>query len=176
METDLIDIVKDQLYGTDYVKEEDPTEFVSTKTKKGPLDEDWIKKSWDEKNIMCAYKLCKVDFRYFGFQTKIERFIHDTGMYQFSFPSNECTNNNSNGAALRRVMLRAHRQAWAWQDEWIGLNMDDIRALEKETQELLAKKMARNDSLTGKFVVLVKEYCSNSLFLFRIKIRTIIRQ
>lgn len=52
--------------------------------------------------------------------------------------------------ALRRVMLRAHRQAWAWQDEWIGLNMDDIRALEKETQELLAKKMARKDSITGK--------------------------
>lgn len=46
-------------------------------------------------------------------------------------------------------MLRAHRQAWAWQDEWIGLNMDDIRALEKETQELLAKKMAQNDSITG---------------------------
>lgn len=46
-------------------------------------------------------------------------------------------------------MLRAHRQAWAWQDEWIGLNMDDIRALEKETQELLAKKMARNDSIAG---------------------------
>ena len=39
-------------------------------------------------------------------------------------------------------MLRAHRQAWAWQDEWFGLNMDDIRLLEKETQELLAKKMA----------------------------------
>lgn len=54
--------------------------------------------------------------------------------------------------ALRRVMLRAHRQAWAWQDEWIGLNMDDIRALEKETQELLAKKMARNDSVTGKMI------------------------
>lgn len=47
-------------------------------------------------------------------------------------------------------MLRAHRQAWAWQDEWLGLNMDDIRALEKETQELLAKKMAQNDLVTGK--------------------------
>lgn len=86
--TDLIDIVKDQLYGSDYVSDEDPTEFVSTKTKRGPLDEDWIKKSWDEKNIMCAYKLCKVDFRYFGFQTKVERFIHDTGTLIF-FPSSK---------------------------------------------------------------------------------------
>lgn len=39
-------------------------------------------------------------------------------------------------------MLRAHRQAWAWQDEWFGMNMEDIRALERETQALLAKKMA----------------------------------
>ena len=31
-------------------------------------------------------------------------------------------------------MLRAHRQAWAWQDEWVGLTIDDIRKLEKETQ------------------------------------------
>lgn len=38
-------------------------------------------------------------------------------------------------------MLRAHRQAWTWQDEWYGLTMADIRAIEKETQELLKKKM-----------------------------------
>ena len=56
----------------------------------------------------------QVDFRYWGLQSKVERFIHDYG--------------------LRRVMLRAHRQAWAWQDEWVGLTMDDIRRLERETQ------------------------------------------
>lgn len=28
---------------------------------------------------MCAYKLCKVEFRYWGMQSKIERFIHDVG-------------------------------------------------------------------------------------------------
>jgi len=57
-----------------------------------------------------------VEFRYWGLQSKVERFIHDYGM--------------------RRVMLRAHRQAWAWQDEWVGLTMDDIRRLERETQVL----------------------------------------
>ena len=41
-------------------------------------------------SIMCAYKLCKVEFRYWGMQSKIERFIHDM--------------------ALRNTMLRAHRQ------------------------------------------------------------------
>lgn len=39
-------------------------------------------------------------------------------------------------------MLRAHRQAWAWQDEWLGLTMEDVRRIEAETQAELAKKMA----------------------------------
>lgn len=46
-------------------------------------------------------------------------------------------------------MVRAHRQAWAWQDEWVGLTIDDIRELEAETQEALAAKMdfdSENDS------------------------------
>lgn len=30
---------------------------------------------------MCAYKLCKVEFRYWGMQTKIEKFIHEVGEY-----------------------------------------------------------------------------------------------
>ena len=56
----------------------------------------------------------QVEFRYWGLQSKVERFVHDYG--------------------LRRVMLRAHRQAWAWQDEWVGLTIADIRRLERETQ------------------------------------------
>lgn len=48
-------------------------------------------------------------------------------------------------------MLRAHRQAWAWQDEWHGLTMDDIRQIERQTQEALKKTMGVADetSLTG---------------------------
>lgn len=39
---------------------------------------------------MCAYKLCKVEFRYWGMQTKIEKFIHEVGefiilIYTFMF-------------------------------------------------------------------------------------------
>ena len=40
-------------------------------------------------------------------------------------------------------MVRAHRQAWCWQDEWYGLNMDNIRELEKEAQLMLSRKMAQ---------------------------------
>lgn len=45
-------------------------------------------------------------------------------------------------SGLRKVMVRAHRQAWCWQDEWYGLTIEDIRQLELETQLALAKKMA----------------------------------
>lgn len=46
-------------------------------------------------------------------------------------------------AGLRKVMVRAHRQAWCWQDEWYGLTIEDIRQLEKEAQLMLAQKMAQ---------------------------------
>ena len=39
-------------------------------------------------------------------------------------------------------MLRAHRQAWCWQDEYHGLQLADIRKLEYETQIALQETMA----------------------------------
>uniref|UniRef100_A0AAG5DMX9 DDHD domain-containing protein n=1 Tax=Anopheles atroparvus TaxID=41427 RepID=A0AAG5DMX9_ANOAO len=132
---DLIDIVKDQLSGADYTAEEDPTVYRSERTGRGPLSESWLDEHWEEvrdmsqptannMSLMCAYKLCRVEFRYWGMQTKLEKFIHDT--------------------ALRKTMLRAHRQAWAWQDEWYGLSMDDIREIERQTQLALKRKMGND--------------------------------
>ena len=40
-------------------------------------------------------------------------------------------------------MLRAHRQAWCWQDEYHGLTLQDIRRLEEETQQALKEKYAK---------------------------------
>ncbi|KRX25124.1 Protein retinal degeneration B, partial [Trichinella nelsoni] len=120
---DLMDIVNDSYPAQDYCKDEDPKLYKSTVTGRGPLKESWIKDCQENgRPIMCAYKLCKVHFCYWGMQSKIEKFIHDY--------------------ALRRVMLRAHRQAWAWQDEWCGLTIDDIRRLENEAQLALQAKMA----------------------------------
>ncbi|KAG5840208.1 hypothetical protein ANANG_G00186400 [Anguilla anguilla] len=122
---DPIDIVKDPIPPHEYKAEEDPRLYKSVKTQRGPLTDDWIEELGSDPGrapIMCAYKLCKVEFRYWGMQSKIERFIHDVG--------------------LRKVMVRAHRQAWCWQDEWYGLTMEDIRQLELETQLMLAQKMA----------------------------------
>lgn len=52
--------------------------------------------------------------------------------------------------ALRKTMLRAHRQAWAWQDEWHGLTMEDIREIEKQTQLMLKRKMGHVEDEIGK--------------------------
>jgi len=56
-------------------------------------------------------------------QSRIEHYIDDFG--------------------LRRMMVRAHRQAWVWQDEWIDLTIEDIRRLERETQIILRKKLGK---------------------------------
>ncbi|XP_062273004.1 membrane-associated phosphatidylinositol transfer protein 2-like isoform X1 [Scomber scombrus] len=123
---DPIDIVTDPIPPHEYKAEEDTQLYKSVKTQRGPLRDDWIEEYNNNPGkhpIMCAYKLCKVEFRYWGMQSKIERFIHDVG--------------------LRKVMARAHRQAWCWQDEWYGLTMEDIRQLELETQLALATKMAQ---------------------------------
>ncbi|XP_028593698.2 membrane-associated phosphatidylinositol transfer protein 1 isoform X1 [Podarcis muralis] len=119
---DTIDIVRDPISPGEYKAEEDPRLYHSAKTGRGPLGDDWLENA-AAGPLMCAYKLCKVEFRYWGMQSKIEQFIHDVG--------------------LRKVMLRAHRQAWCWQDEWIDLTMDDIRRLEEETALMLAQKMAK---------------------------------
>lgn len=68
----------------EYKAEEDTQLFKSIKTQRGPLQDDWIEEYNNNPGktpIMCAYKLCKVEFRYWGMQSKIERFIHDVGAY-----------------------------------------------------------------------------------------------
>jgi len=119
-EVDFIDIVTEKVDAKYYKKEEDPLLFVSQKTGRGPLKEGWLK---DAKPKMCIYKLQAVQFKYWGFQTKVEQWLHK------SF--------------VRDVILLGHKQAYTWMDEWCGMSMDDIRKLEDETKALL-------DQLRGK--------------------------
>lgn len=130
---DVIDFVAEDLTGKDYLEEEDPILFTSKKTSRGPLIKDWLMQynedkgqktnedSSSSKDFMCVYKICRVKFEQWGLQTRVEQFIHDY---------------------MRKQILRAHRQAWAWQDEWYGLTMEQIREMEREVQEGLAKLMA----------------------------------
>lgn len=59
-------------------------------------------------------------------------------------------------------MLRAHRQAWAWQDEWVGLNMEDIRKLEDETKDYLSN-VIKSKSVNESFVDFKKDDKSENI-------------
>ena len=121
--SDYLDIVKDPISSGDYKKEEDPKLFISEKTKRGPLTDNWLaeyardsKIPGKKKCVMTAYKLCRVEFKYWGMQNKIERFIHDIGLYRDQHVSFDglynwtvtyykCCNNSDDWSALLRVFL-----------------------------------------------------------------------
>lgn len=113
-----IDIVKDPVNPSDYQPDEDPTKVTSHKTGRGPFQGT----RWWEKvqPVMTCYKLVTADFRWFGLQARVERYIHDFE---------------------RRLFLKFHRQVVCWLDQWYGLTLDDIRKLEDDTQEALQKQI-----------------------------------
>ena len=60
--------------GQDYKPDEDPTTFKSSKTGRGPLvGADWEK---SVSPVMCCYKLVTVEFKWWGLQGRVEKFIH----------------------------------------------------------------------------------------------------
>lgn len=134
---DVIDFVNDYS-GVTIPEAEDPLIYVSNKTKRGPLDKDWLEKyegdggtAADPKNkidFMCVYKICRVNFDRWPIQYKVEQYIHDY---------------------IRKTLVRAHQQAWAWQDEWHGLTLEQVREMERETQECLAGMMRKSSVQVG---------------------------
>jgi hypothetical protein len=120
-QVEYIDIAMDQ--PDNYVAEEDPTIFKSKKTGRGPLQEGWTGAC---EPVMCAYKSVTVDVPYWGFGSRIEKFVAKT--------------------AQRKILLEGHRKCFTWLDEWHGLTMQDIRRMEAETAEAIsrARKMALN--------------------------------
>ena len=74
----MLDFVKDPIPASEYLPEEDPKLYQSEKTKRGPLTENWVEEHVrNNKPVMCAYKICRVEFKYWGLQTRVERFVHD---------------------------------------------------------------------------------------------------
>lgn len=86
-----IDIAKDKLPPSDYTEEEDPLCYVSQKTKRGPLNENWLQEYTEEyktaiqngtkpeRKMMCAYKLCKISCNVWAVKNQVEKFIDDFG-------------------------------------------------------------------------------------------------
>lgn len=106
---------------------EDPTEYVSMKTNRGPLQ----KGRWWEKEhncpIMCAYKLVTCDFSVWGLRGHVEGLIQ---------------------SQERRLFTIFHRELFCWTDEWYGMTMEDIRKLEHATKDELDEQR-RSSQLRG---------------------------
>ncbi|ANQ08964.1 Phosphatidylinositol transfer protein [Plasmodium coatneyi] len=110
----LIDIVNDELAAGDYKAEEDPTLFYSEKAKRGKLEENWIENS---KVIITCYKLFTIDIPYFGILcSKLENWIV---------------------TQIKNNLLKYHRKALCWIDEWYNLTEQRIYMFEEEMQQRL---------------------------------------
>lgn len=83
---------------------------------------------------MCSYKSVSASFEVWGFQTRVEDYIH---------------------RCIRDVLLLGHRQAFAWIDEWLDMSIEDVRQYELKSQAetnakvLLQDEKAAGDSETG---------------------------
>lgn len=119
-----------------YKKEEDPKYFHSEKTQRGPLLEGWR----NDKPIMCSYKLVNASFEVWGFQTRVEDYIH---------------------RCISDVLLLGHRQAFTWIDSWIDMSIEDVREYEKRLQAETNKKMSGNDTDNGNATVAVADNTAN---------------
>ncbi|KAI5724524.1 hypothetical protein M8J77_013509 [Diaphorina citri] len=111
-----IDIGNDPVSAGDYKETEDPAKFKSEKTGRGPLVGNWIEKA---NPVMTCYKLVTAEFKWFGFQGRVENFIHK---------------------AERRLFTNFHRQVFCWIDRWHDLTMEDIRRIEEETKKELDRQ------------------------------------
>jgi hypothetical protein len=108
-----IDVVNDPVSSSDYKPEWDPAKVRSQKAERGPLKPDWKETS---KPIMCCYKLVEVEFKWFGLQSTVESRV------QKVYP---------------RLFRNFHRQVFCWLDQWYGMTMDEIRAIEEDTKAKL---------------------------------------
>ncbi|XP_061722345.1 phosphatidylinositol transfer protein alpha isoform isoform X1 [Cydia pomonella] len=120
-----IDIANDPLSSADYKAETDPTKFKSVKTGRGPL----VGPNWkaDIKPVMTCYKLVTAEFKWFGLQSKVENVIHKSE---------------------RRLFTIFHRQVFCSMDDWHGMTMADIRAIEDRTKEEL-ERLRREGEVRG---------------------------
>ncbi|XP_038055590.1 phosphatidylinositol transfer protein beta isoform-like [Patiria miniata] len=120
-----IDIAHDKIKDSDYKPEFDPKKVASAKLNRGPLtDPNWRKTCEPH---MCAYKLVTIEFIWFGLQGMVESWVQ---------------------TAERKVFTNFHRQVYCWMDKWAGLTMEDIRAIEDQTQKDL-NEMRKGGELKG---------------------------
>ena len=116
-----IDIANDEIKSEDYEKKEDPSRFKSKiGGGRGPLPQDWLSRVRPSCSV---YKLVKCQFDWW-LQKKIEDKIMEI---------------------QQRFFTLFHRRIFCWLDEWVRLNMAEVRQLEKEVQTELKKQRASGE-------------------------------
>ena len=106
-----IDIGNDALPSADAKAGLDASKFRSEKANRGPLGGEW-RQHVDP--VMTVYKLITGEFKWFGLQTVVENFIM---------------------SKEHELFTKLHRQIYCSMDEWFGMNLDDIRAMEDKTKD-----------------------------------------
>ncbi|XP_028165148.1 phosphatidylinositol transfer protein beta isoform-like [Ostrinia furnacalis] len=76
---------------------------------------------------MTCYKLVTAEFKWFGLQSKVENVIQKSE---------------------RRLFTIFHRQVFCSMDDWYGMTMADIRAIEDRTKEEL-ERLRREGEVRG---------------------------
>ena len=118
---DRIDISNDSLPEHKYKENEDPKIIKSNKTERGPLVSKWQDTT---EPLMCSYKIVRVKFEVWGLHTRVESYAQKT---------------------IRDVLLLAHRQAFAWTDEWYDLTYEKIVEYERATYAKTNEKVLINN-------------------------------
>jgi len=109
---DISDKLKDEYYH----ENEDCSIYKSEATGRGPLRNGWQDKATP---VMCAYKLVTVEFKYFGFQTKMENVLIE---------------------AEGNIFDRFFRQVFCWTDDWYHLTLDEVREYEQRIEQKMNAK------------------------------------
>lgn len=117
-----LDIAFDPLSDRYYKKEEDPKTFTSEKTGRGLLQEGW---RMNTEPIMCSYKYVRVSFDVWGLSGSVETWVHNT---------------------IKEILIGAHRQAFAWIDQWHDMTLEDVRAYEEEIMKQTNIKVVGTNS------------------------------
>lgn len=73
--------MNDPIPAADYIEAEDPAKFLSEKTGRGNLKKDWKTNIPANTPMMCAYKLVTVEFKWFGLQSRVEKFIQSVSWW-----------------------------------------------------------------------------------------------
>jgi len=112
-----IDIAHDAIEKADYKLEEDPKLFTSKKTGRGPLNSiNWKRQV---KPVCTVYKLVTIQFKMWIVQSYAKSYLF---------------------SSQKRLLIQYHRRIFCWIDEWYGLTMNDIRKLERKTNNNLEQQ------------------------------------